>query len=176
MCRIKILTFLFITIFPAINSAQFEIGKHYLGPSIGLSFLGTVPQIGFNYEYGINLKDFGDVGFGGIIRYWSFNDSFVGGEWGYKDFLLGAQGNYHFRLTNEKFDLWAGLVLAFDAGYVKYKGNNSGMYPSPSHGGLWLGFQGGGRYWVSSNFAVSGRIGFGTLKYGSLEIGCDWKL
>jgi len=174
MSNIKFSIIFFVIIFPVINSAQFEVGKHHLGPSLGLSFLGTVPQIGFNHEYGINLKDFGDVGFGGIVRYWSFNDSFVGGEWGYKDFLLGA--HYHFKLSNEKIDLWAGLVLAFDAGYVKYKGDNPGVYPSPSHGGLWLGLQGGGRYWVSSTFAVSGRLGFGTLKYGSLEIGCDWKL
>src|SRR3989339_1626539 len=111
MSNIKFSIIFFVIIFPVINSAQFEVGKHHLGPSLGLSFLGTVPQIGFNHEYGINLKDFGDVGFGGIVRYWSFNDSFVGGEWGYKDFLLGAQGNYHFRLTNEKIDLWAGLVL-----------------------------------------------------------------
>jgi hypothetical protein len=51
-------------ILPVITQAQFEVGKHHIGPSLGLSFLGTVPQIGFNYEYGINLKDLGNVGFG----------------------------------------------------------------------------------------------------------------
>jgi hypothetical protein len=174
MNKIKFYTFFLFIILPVLTNAQFEVGKSYLGPSLGLSFLGSVPQIGINYEHGINLKDFGNVGFGGILRYWSYNDSFVGGEWSYSDFLIGAQGNYHFKLTNEKIDLWAGLVLAFDAGYVKYKGDTPGI-PTPSHGGLWLGLQGGCRYWLSPTFALSGRLGLGTLSYSSLEIGCDWK-
>jgi len=176
MRSIKILFLVFVLFCSTITTAQFEVGKHYVGPSMGLSFQGSVPQFGFNYEHGVNIKDFGNIGFGGILRYWSHNDSFVNGEWSYSDILIGAQGNYHFKLTNEKIDLWAGLVLAFDAGSVKYKGNNVNNILSPSHGGLWLGLHGGGRYWVSQNFALSGRLGFGTLKYGSLEIGCDWKL
>lgn len=176
MRRTKLFFLFNAFIIPSITFAQFEVGKHHLGPSLGLSFLGSVPQIGLNHEYGIKLKDFGDVGFGGIFRYWAYNESFTGGEWNYSDILFGVQGNYHFRLNNDKIDLWAGLILAFDAGYVKYKGNNPNAFPSPSHGGLWLGFQCGGGYWVSQTFAVSGRLGFGTLKYGSLEIGCDWKL
>ena len=156
--------------------SQFETGKHHLGPSIGLSFLGTVPQIGFNHEYGISLKNFGEIGIGGIFRYWAFTENFPGGDWSYSDILFGAQGNYHFKINPSNIDLWAGLTLAFDAGYVRYKGNNPNLYPTPSHGGIWLAFNFGGRYWVSSSFAVSGRFGLGTLKYGSLEIGCDWKL
>ena len=40
---------------PVISMAQFETGKNYVGPSLGLSFLGSTPQLGFNYEYGMGI-------------------------------------------------------------------------------------------------------------------------
>jgi hypothetical protein len=162
---------------PVISSAQFETGKSYFGPSIGLSFLGSTPQFGLNYEYGIDMKNFGNVGIGGVMRYWSYSNDFVDGQWSYTNFLIGAQGNYHFKIDNPKWDIFAGVVLAYDGGSVKYKDtkNIRNDYPSPTSGGLWLSLQGGVRYWVSNNFAVVGRLGFGTLSYGALEVGVDWK-
>ncbi len=89
-------------LFTGFINAQFTPNKHYLGPSIGLSFLGSAPQFGANYEYGMDLKDFGRVGIGGIIRYWSYSEDFYDGGWKYTDILIGAQGNYHFKLTETK--------------------------------------------------------------------------
>lgn len=45
--------------------AQFQAEMNYLGPSIGLSFLGTAPQFGVNYERRIQV-DFGKIGIGGV--------------------------------------------------------------------------------------------------------------
>lgn len=157
-------------------NAQYEIGKNYLGPSIGLSFLGSTAQLGLNYEYAFVIKDFGTVGAGGIFRYWSYKEGFFGGSWSYTNILIGGQFNYHFKLDNKKFDPWAGAVLAYDAGSVDLKSSNNIIYAKPSHGGLWLGFQGGARYWITPTIALTGRIGFGTLSYGALELGVDWKL
>ncbi|MDP3442668.1 MAG: hypothetical protein Q8T08_07360 [Ignavibacteria bacterium] len=175
MKKIILFSFLLTVIFSVNNSAQYQIEKHYFGPSLGLSFLGSVPQIGFNYEYGLNVKDFGDIGVGGILRYWAHNEGFFGGEWSYTNFLLGAQGNYHFKINNPKVDLWGGLVLALQTGSVEYKGSNANIYVKPSYGGLWMALQGGCRYWMSSDFALVGRLGLGTLSYSSLEFGVDWK-
>lgn len=176
---LKIYLFSIILMVPAVSMAQFETGKNYLGPSLGLSFLGSTPQFGLNYEYGMEVKNFGNVGIGGIMRYWSYSNDFAFGQWSYSNFLIGAQGNYHFKIDNPKWDIFAGVVLAYDGGSVKYKDTKNignGNYPNPTSGGLWLSLQGGVRYWVSNSFAVTGRLGIGTLSYSALEFGVDWKL
>ena len=156
-------------------NAQYTIGKHYAGPSIGLSFLGSTFQLGGNYEYAMKVENFGNVGIGGVLRYWGYSENFPGGKWSYTNILIGAQGNYHFKIKdNEQLDPYAGIVLAYDGGSVSYSGPG-GNFATPSHGGLWLGFQGGIRYFIKPNLALTGRVGFGTLSYGALEVGVDWK-
>ncbi len=152
--------------------AQFLPENHYLGPTIGFSFLGSAPEFGASYEYGMMLEEIGLIGIGGIIRYWSYS----AGWWSYTDLLIGVQGNYHFKIDNEKFSPFAGVVLAYDSGNVSYKGPFGELYVNPSYGGLWLGFQGGARYWLSPNLALAGRLGVGTLGYYSLTFGVDFKL
>ena len=171
-CIIPVLVFLLL---PTSAKAQFQEGGNYLGPSIGLSFLGSSPEFGLNYERGVNLKDIGTVGFGGIFRYWHYSESFYGGEWGYTNILIGAQGNYHFVLNDSKFDPWLGLILAYVSGSVSWSG--SGIQgSSPSSGGFWSALQGGTRYWISPTLALTARIGLGTLSYTALDIGVDFKL
>jgi hypothetical protein len=171
----KVFVLLILSASISIAFAQFQADRHYAGPMIGLSFLGSTFQIGGGYEYGIEIENFGLVGVGGIIRYWSYSENYIVGEWNYSDFLIGVQGNYHFRMDESKFDPWAGLVLAYDAGSVEYNGPSGTGYISPSYGGLWLGLHGGLRYWIQPNLALSSRIGFGTLGYGALDIGVDFK-
>jgi len=156
------------------SSAQFTPEHHYLGPSIGLSFLGSVPQFGVNYEYGMDLQNFGRVGIGGIFRYWSYNEDFFDGHWSYTDILIGLQGNYHFKLETDKFDPWLGLTLAYDAGSVSWDGPG-GNFTSPTVGGFFIGANAGARYWVSPTIAISARLGFGSLSYGGLDLGVDFK-
>ena len=166
---------IFILIFQSTGKPQFKEGMHYAGPSIGLSFLGSAFQFGGNYEYGININNFGNIGVGGILRYWSYSEKFLGGEWSYSNFLIGAQGNYHFNINLfENIDPYAGIVLAYDGSSVSFKGTQNN-YPTPSHGGFWLGFQGGVRYWINPQTSITGRVGFGTLSYGALEVGVDFK-
>jgi hypothetical protein len=154
-------------------NAQYTIGKHYAGPAIGLSFLGSALQLSGNYEYAINVENFGNVGIGGVLRYWGYNENFFGGKWSYTSIFIGAQGNYHFEIKgNNQLDPYAGIVLGYEGGSVS---GPSGIFSTPSHGGLWLGFQGGMRYWIKPDLAITGRVGFGTLSYGALEFGVDWK-
>ena len=155
--------------------AQFTPERHYLGPSVGLSFLGSAPQLGVNYEYSMVVQDFGTIGIGGIFRYWGYSEDYHHGKWSYSNVMIGAQGNYHFKLNTDKFDPWAGLVLAYHGGSVSWDGPHAG-YASPSHGGFFLGLQGGVRYWFTPTLAGTARLGFGTLSYGSLEVGVDFKL
>lgn len=163
----------FLISFPA--NAQLTTGANYLGPSIGLSFLGSTPEYGINFEHSMKLKDFGTVGIGGIFRYWGYNESYFDGKWSYTNILIGAQGNYHFNTSGSKFDPWVGVILAYDAGSVSWSGPY-GNYASPSTGGLWTAVQGGARYWLSPNLALAARIGLGTLGYDGLDVGVDFKL
>lgn len=174
----KKLLFVFVLFIFAVGSsnAQFTPNKNYLGPSIGLSFLGSAPQIGVNYEYSMDLENFGRVGIGGIFRYWKYSEDYnIYGKWSYTNVLIGAQGNYHFKLENNKFDPWAGLTLAYDGGSVSWDGPSGYNYTSPTSGGLFLGLEGGIRYWVSPTVGISARLGYGSLSYGALEIGADFK-
>lgn len=171
----KIMLMLVISSAISASFAQFEVQKNYAGPMLGLSFLGSTFQIGGAYEYGLEIENFGRVGIGGLIRYWSYSENYGLGKWKYTDFLIGAQFNYHFLVDDRRFDPWAGLVLALDAGGVSFSGPASVFYPEPSHGGLWLGFQGGLRYWLQPDLALTSRISFGTLSYGALDVGVDFK-
>ena len=84
---IIIYALLFSALFGVNTNAQYEVGKHYAGPSIGLSFLGSTAQFGLNYEYAFTIQNFGTVGAGGIFRYWSYKESFFGGSWSYTNIL-----------------------------------------------------------------------------------------
>lgn len=172
----KISSFFVIVLFaliflPLQSNAQFEVDKHHAGPSLGFYFHGSSVIFGGNYEYGMNLKDIGDIGIGGIVRYYSYD----AGWWTYTDILLGAQGNYHFRLDNKKLDPWAGILIAYDVGSVDYDGPSSNWFTEPSYGGFWIGLHAGMRYWISPDLAISGRLGFGSYSYSALDVGVDFK-
>lgn len=171
----SLIVILFLLIIKNAN-AQYEIEKHYIGPSIGLSFLGSTAQLGLNYEYAFEIKDFGTVGAGGVFRYWGYKEGFWAGSRDVSNILVGGQFNYHFKIENKKFDPWAGAVLSFVSTSVKRNYSNIPNYSEPTYGGLWLAFQGGARYWITPTIALTGRVGFGTLSYGALELGVDWKL
>ena len=181
MCKKLLTNSLFVIIICLLSQsplkAQYTINNHYVGPSIGLSFLGSTFQIGGNYEYALYVENLGKVGIGGMFRYWGYNNAYIsGGKWSYTNILIGAQGNYHFEIKgSSRLDPYAGLVLAYDGGSVSYSGP-AGIFATPSQGGVWLGFQGGIRYFINPNLALTGRVGFGTLSYGALEVGVDFKL
>lgn len=162
--------------------AQFVKNENYLGPSLGFYFHGSTPIFGANFEHAMDT-DLGDgiLGIGGIFRYWSWStdEGYWGDEswgWTYTDIMIGVQGNYHFKVGDEKIDPWAGLTLAYDAASVKYKGPAGFNYSSPTSGGLFLGANAGARYWFSKSMSVVARIGLGTLSYSALDIGIDFRL
>ena len=153
----------------------FEAGKSYVGPSIGLSFLGSTPEFGVNYEYGMKME-FGTVGIGGLFRYWGYSEDYYFGKWKYTNILIGAQGNYHLKMdAGSKLDPWVGLILGYDASSVSYDGPSGYNYSSPTSGGLVLNAQGGARYWISPTMALRASLGYGSMSYGALDIGIDFK-
>jgi hypothetical protein len=165
----------------ALSTAQFTKEKNYIGPSIGLYFHGSTLIWGANYEYSLptNVGP-GILGIGGLIRYWSWSADggyYAGQSWGwdYSDFMIGAQANYHFKVGDDKFDPFAGLTLAYDIGSVSYTGPSDYHYVEPSWGGLFLGIDGGCRYWFNSSWAGTVRLGFGSSSFSVIDIGADYR-
>ena len=150
-------------------NAQFEVGKSHAGPSIGLSFLGSTVSFGANYEYGMKMDDVpGLIGVGGIFRYWSYGESVFGlSDYTLTQMVIGAQGNYHFKVGDGKIDPYLGLTLAYNSVSSSWGGYGG------SAGGIWFGFQGGARYWFSPNMAAHARFGAGTS--AGLDLGIDFK-
>ncbi|MDY0083085.1 MAG: hypothetical protein RBR74_07885 [Ignavibacteriaceae bacterium] len=167
--------FLISVLCTSFSNAQFSPNKHHLGPSVGFSFLGSTPQFGLNYEYGMDVKDFGLIGIGGIARYWSYSEGAGSWGWKYTDILIGVQANYHFKISDGKFDPWLGVTLAYDAGSVSWDGPSGQSFATPTYGGMFFGGNAGARYWFSPAIAVAARLGFGSLGYGGLDLGVDFK-
>ena len=166
---ILVLTILFF-ISTGIN-AQFQEGKNFAGPTIGLSFSGSTVSFGANFEHGMKMADIpGLIGIGGIFRYWSYGD----GPFSYTDIVIAAQGNYHLLLEDKKLDPYFGLILGYDVGSWDYDGPYSDYFDT-TYGGFILGVTGGVRYWFSPKMAVNARFGTGSNLGSTLDVGVDFK-
>lgn len=178
-----LLTLILLFFVSTISFAQFEVGKSHAGPSIAIGFGGWGLGFGADYEYGMSLKDIGveapgKLGVGAIARYYSFDLGAYGtSSWSYTNIIIGAQGNYHFNLENNKIDPWVGLVLGFNIASTSYDGPNASWVDSfvaDSYGGLFFNFNAGVRYWFSPTMAA--RVGFGGGNIvSSLILGVDFK-
>jgi hypothetical protein len=177
----KILVVLFSLLFlSSMSFAQFEVGKSYIGPSIGIGFGGYGLSFGADYEYGMSLKDIGvdapgALGIGGLVRYYNWSESYFTYKWSYTDIIIGAQGNYHFKLENNKIDPYLGIVLGFDIASSSWNGPTGfGDQYSTSSGGLFFNGNAGVRYWFSPTMAARASFGFGNI-VSSLILGLDFK-
>ena len=170
---LSVLVALFLLI--GTTNAQFEVGKHHVGPAIGLSFLASNVSFGANYEYAMDVKEIGldapgILGLGGIVRYWSYDE----GWFSYTDLVIAAQGNYHFKLENNKIDPYLGLVLGYDIGSWDWDGPYDNLWDD-TYGGFIFGASAGCRYWFSPSMALNARFGTGSNLGSTLDLGLDFK-
>ncbi len=153
-------------------NAQFQEGKNFAGPAIGLSFLGNTVSFGANFEHAMKMADIpGLIGIGGLVRYWSYGELY----YNYTDIIIAAQGNYHIALANKKLDPYIGLILGYDINSWKYDGPYSEYLTSTTGGGVIFGLSLGGRYWFSPSMAVNARFGTGSNLGSTLDLGLDFK-
>ncbi|MCX5754155.1 MAG: hypothetical protein NTW97_11040 [Candidatus Krumholzibacteria bacterium] len=152
--------------------AQFEKGKSFLGPRLGIGAHGSGVVVGGGYEYGVTDV----IGIGGLVDYYTWSTT-GWGIWGgkYTYVIFGAQGNYHFGKAlkwDAKIDPFAGLVLGYERVSWSWDRNPGHIFWEPSASGIILGGQIGIRYFVSPNLALYGQTGFG-ITY--LKVGVDFK-
>ena len=152
----------------SLGNAQFEKGKNYLGPHLGISGIGSTFTIGGDYERGVTEN----VGVGALVDYWSYDFSYlaVSSGYSYKYITIGGTGSYHFMLDDKKWDPFVGLALGYYI--VSIKTPAGGVSTGLDASRLFLGGQGGVRYFFSPNLAGQARVGFGAY---ILAVGVDFK-
>ncbi|MGD0339364.1 MAG: hypothetical protein ABSB78_11315 [Bacteroidota bacterium] len=148
------------------GNAQYEKGKSYLGPRVGIGVYGSGISLGAGYEYGVT----DEISVGGLVDYYKY-------DWGfgftYTYIVFGAQGNYHFGKTlkwDSKLDPFAGLVIGYES--VSWSGTEYAGWSSAYGSGIIFGGQAGIRYFLSPSLALYGQVGFG-ITY--LKVGVDFK-
>lgn len=150
------------------GNAQYQKGKNFLGPHVGLSGIGSTFTIGGDYEYGVTEN----VGVGGLVDYWSYSFGDFGfTDWKYTYITIGATGSYHFLIPGEsKWDPFAGLALGY---YIVSVSTPNYTGPATYDASrLFIGIQGGVRYFFTPNIAAQARAGFGAY---ILAVGVDFK-
>jgi hypothetical protein len=141
-------------------SAQWESGKWFAGPHIGLSGVGSTISFGAAAEKGYNKN----IGIGAVVDYWSYGES----SFDYSYFSLAAMGNYHFIVTDTKIDPFLGLGL----GYYVVSVDCGGFDDLCDASRIFLAGNAGVRYWFRPTLAGVARVGLG---HGLLNLGVEWK-
>jgi hypothetical protein len=159
-------------LFVSTGNAQYDKGKSYIGPRIGIGVYGNSIALGAGYEYGATKE----ISAGALLDYYQWcYDPFAGYGGKYTYIIIGAQGNYHFGKLfkwDSRIDPFAGLILAYENISWRWTGQAWGSPWSPSASGIALGGQIGIRYFLSPKVALYGQIGFGVTY---LKAGVDFK-
>ncbi len=151
-----------------VQQARAQMGAGYtdVGVTLGFgTFTGSGLPIGGRFEKILQtLPSLGNglLGVGVGVDHYGFNHD--GGDVGYTN--LGATANYHFKLDDTRFDLFAGAGLGL---HMVNCGKDNCGYSS----GLFPITRLGGRYFMQSNIALYGDAGYGAA---ALNLGVTFKL
>ena len=134
------------------------IGTPYFGGGFK-SKLPVNPTITF--EKGIEEN----ISIGGTVSYASSKYNYYF-DLNYTAIFLGARGSYHFPLSNQKTDLYAGGGLGYVIISVSSKEAN---YTASAASGVGYNVFGGIRYYIGKA-AVYAELGYGSLSIGNAGI------
>ncbi len=135
------------------------IGTPYFGSGYK-SKLPVNPTITF--EKGIQPN----ISVGGTLSYASSKYNYYF-DLNYTAIFLGARGSYHFPLSNQKTDLYAGAGLGYVI--VSVSSKESG-YSASAASGVGYNVFGGVRYYVGAKAAVYAELGYGSLSIGNAGV------
>lgn len=169
-----------MALFPSRANAQFVNGSDYIGPELGLGF-GYGGGVLFGGMFEAPITNPGTVGPGRLaiaarIDYWSWSDSYPGAySYTYSYIPIGVLCDYHFALSDPKWDLFGGLGLGYVIVSSSYTGPafTEGFNPSSSYGsGIFITGQLGARYFFSPSIAIRAEYGFSYLPFA---VGLDFR-
>ncbi|MGE3705729.1 MAG: outer membrane beta-barrel protein [Vicinamibacterales bacterium] len=150
----------------------FTVGYADAGPILGLGGLGGADfAIGGRYEVGFKeLPDLGNgiLGIQAAVDYYNVDYTFLNDD-SFTYIPISVVGNYHFNMSNEKWDPFLGIGL----GYLYARYDCGTFCGSASTGGVYLVGRAGMRYFMKENLAFYADVGAGAA---SLDVGLVWKL
>lgn len=151
------------------------VGHLNLGVGIGgyLSYayfgdFSSTPTIFISYDHGIvDGLGPGNLGIGGFVGYKSSTYNYNYGGYGDKgtwtDIVIGARGNYHYILDNEKIDLYGGLSLGLVMQSYKFTSDNpyyTGFNYDTNSSFVYYAFNVGGKYFFTEKLGVFAELGY----------------
>lgn len=164
---LAVVTLLLIS-FSSYNASAQEIqkGQFLLSPSLGFGYYyagsgGASVTIGINGEYAFT----DEISGGGYLAYtrWDY-DYGSSHDYNYNFIDFGARASYHFakllRVSNKKFDPYAGAFLGYVASSYDYDGP-ANAYDDDYDGGIRSGIYAGARYFFQPNIGVFGEVSIG---------------
>ena len=152
-------------------------GSQFPGVALSVNFNeGEDLPIGVNYEYFVSR----DFAIGGMFRYWTYtawSDPNSSAKYVFTNYLIAAQGNYHFKVPQRELDPFMGFVIGDRVGNGAMQ-NAVGVQAPPIAGvsGIVFAIQAGARYFVSDKIGLEGRLLFGSGGVTVFEVGADFAM
>ncbi|MBS1682810.1 MAG: hypothetical protein JST48_13945 [Bacteroidetes bacterium] len=161
-----------LTLVSSTAFGQFKKGDNLLNLGLGLNsyYNGGIP-LSVSLEHGVT----NEISVGGIIDYLSYHYGYIGSNYNFNAFFIGARGSYHFNkvlnINDKEWDIYAGLSLGLRS--VNWNDNNF-KYSNGAYGtGLFLGVHAGARYYFSPK--VGGFFELGALGSTNVRLGVAFK-
>jgi hypothetical protein len=154
------------------------VGYTDVGPVIGLGGIGSASiAIGGRFEHAFKqLPEMGNGILGIEVSadwyHWSEDFGGIGGgsfSWTY--IPIGATVNYHFQLSEKKFDPFIGLGLGYQI--INWSASNCPSCSQTASSSLYFIGRLGGRYFFKPNMAFYADVGAGAA---TLSVGLTFKL
>jgi hypothetical protein len=160
-------------------SAQAKKGESVITAGVGFGYPGlygtsSMPPIFLAFDHSVQNK----FSVGGVVSYSSSSYEFTVDKWTYTYIFVGARGAYHFgedlQLPSNT-DLYGGITLGYNIVNWSYSGPNANiLYYSVGGSYFQFGFYGGGRYFFSPRWGVTGELGYDAL--GFFKLGLSYKI
>lgn len=155
----------------------FEKGTNVISAGVGLggsfgsySYGSQTPALSLQYERGVwDIGGPGVISLGGYAGVKSYKYSGSSGPYSYSEkwnyTVIGVRSAYHYNgISNEKVDLYGGLMLSYNILSYKFKdnGGSSSIYRGGSYGSN-VGFSAyaGARYLFTENLGAFAELGYG---------------
>lgn len=162
-----------VALFGLANAQRVQQGETQLNAGVGFANAYGLPVYA-GVDYGVHP----DITVGAEASFATKNYSYANysdfkGKW----FAIGVNGNYHFntllKIPN-KFDVYAGVTLAYNSFTYDYPNNWNGYGWDSKASGVGFGGQVGGRYYFTDKFGVNVEFGGGTVLSGG-KAGISYK-
>lgn len=149
----------------------FGVGYTDIGPAIGLGGIGSASaSFGGRFEHGLKaLPDMGNgtLGIEASFDYYHWSSGFY--SWSY--IPIGVTANYHFKVSEPKFDPFIGAGLGYQVINCDWTG--SGGTSLCSNSSLYFIGRAGARYFFQPNMAGYVDVGAGAATF---NVGLMFKL